>query len=46
MLLPRALRIRGEDAPVTEPDVPHLEQQLGDDSGGEEALEDWAEGGA
>ena len=35
----------GEDAPVTEPDMPQLDKQLGDDSGVEEALETWNEGG-
>ena len=33
------------DEPVGESEVPHLEQQLGDDSGVEEALQAWTEGG-
>lgn len=33
-----------DDAPVTQPEVPHLEKQLGDDSGGEQAPEAWTEG--
>ena len=33
-----------DDAPVTEPEVLHLEKQLGDDSGSEQAPEAWTEG--
>lgn len=33
-----------DDAPVTEPEVLHLEKQLGDDSGVEQAPEAWTEG--
>ena len=35
----------GDDAPVTEPEVPHLEKQFGDDSGVEETQQVWTEGG-
>ena len=35
----------GDDAPVTEPEVPHLEKQFEDDSGDEETQQVWTGGG-